>query len=657
MSCWQSGNTFRALNSSPRLSHLQNIVKTGPTQLACYRADSDDLIWRYSVLGRLLIGIIAATSLAAMTSAASAEPKHGIAMHGEPALPADYKHFQYANPDAPKGGSVTYGVVGTFDSVNPFVLKSMRTTARGIWDPQFGNLVYESLLQRNRDEPFTMYGLLAEFVETDEERSWIEFTLNANAKWSDGVPVTPEDVIFTYEIFTEKGRPPYNRRMARIEKIEKTGDRKVKFTFNEDSNREYPLIIGLTPVLPKHAIDPETFENSTLEPPVGSGPYLVESIDPGTRITYKRNPNYWGKDFPSKVGFDNYDTIKVEYFRDTTAQFEAFKKGVFDIYPESDPSKWESAYDFPAVEEGRVTKAAFTSGRPERMLGFFFNTRREVFKDRKVRQALAMLFDFEWVNENLFSGRFARTGSFWQNSQELSALGRPADEREKELLAPYMDEVLPEVMDGSYQPTVTDGSGRDRTVLRAAVQKLAEAGYAIQDGKMVKDGEQLAFEVLIGSVPGASQSEVEKMVLAYQRTAEAIGVQITIRGVDDAQFQKRRQTWDYDMTAGSLSASLSPGAEQIWRWGSRSVEPEGTFNYSGASSAGIDAMIEEIVNARDREDFAAAVRAYDRLLISGHYVVPLYHLREKWVAHWSHIQFPEKTPLYGYQFPVWYSTK
>lgn len=605
-------------------------------------------------LTHLLIGAVAA---ALALNTASAEPKHGIAMHGEPQLPSDYAHFQYANPDAKKGGAVAYGVTGTFDSLNPFVLKSMRTTARGIWDPVFGNLVYESLLQRNRDEPFTMYGLLAEKVETDEERTWIEFTLNPDAKWSDGVPVTPEDVIFTYDILTEKGRPPYNRRMARIEKIEKTGDRKVKFTFNEKSNREYPLIIGLTPVLPKHAIDPATFDQSTLEAPVGSGPYLVEKVEPGTRIVYKRDENYWGKEFPSKVGFDNYDQITVEYFRDATAQFEAFKKGLFDVYPESDPGKWETGYDFPAVKDGRVKKSSFVSARPERMLGFFFNTRREVFKDPKVREALAMLFDFEWVNKNLFDDRFTRTGSYWQNSDELSALGRPANDKEIQLLEPYMDQVLPSVMDGTYRPAVTDGSGRDRKVLQAAIKKLGEAGYSIQDGKMSKDGKQLAWEVLIGGVIGASQSEIEKMVLAYERTAETIGIDITIRAVDDAQFQKRRQSWDYDMTAGSLSASLSPGAEQIWRWGTQSVEPEGTFNYSGASSPAIDAMIEELVNARDREDFAAAVRAFDRLLISGHYIVPLYHLREKWVAHWAHINYPEKTPLYGYQMPVWWSSK
>jgi len=598
-----------------------------------------------------------AAVIAVAASAAGAEPKHGIAMHGEPALPADYTHFPYANPDAPQDGSITYGVVGTFDSLNPFVLKSMRTTARGIWDPEFGNLVFESLMVRSRDEPFTMYGLLAETIETDDERTWVEFTLNADARWSDGVPVTPDDVIFTYDILTEKGRPPFNRRMARIERIEKTGERSVKFHLNDQADREFPLLLALTPVLPAHATDVDNFEGATLEPPVGSGPYLVESVEPGARINYRRNPDYWGRNIPAKQGFDNYERITVEYFRDTTARFEAFKKGVFDIYPESDPIKWETAYDFPAVTDGRIVKQTFGTGRPQRMLGFFFNTRRDVFADRQVREALAMLFDFEWVNANLFSGRYTRTGSFWQNSEELSALGRPADGREEALLVPFADAVQPSVMDGSYAPVVTDGSGRDRVVLRQVVQKLREAGYAIEDGRMVKDGQQLSFEILLGTVPGASQNEVERMALSYQTTAGLIGVEISVRGVDDAQFQQRRQTWDYDMVAGSLSASLSPGGEQIWRWGSESRDPEGTFNFAGAADPAIDAMIAAMVEARGREDFAAAVRALDRILISGHYVVPLYHLRENWVAHWSHVGQPSEPALYGYQLPVWWSTR
>lgn len=589
--------------------------------------------------------------LGALTASAPAEPMHGIAMHGKPALPPDYTHFPYANPDAPRDGSVTYGVRGTFDSLNPFLLKSIRTTARGIIDPEFGNLVYESLMARSYDEPFTLYGLIAKSVETDPDRTWVEFTLDENAKWSDGQPVTPEDVIFTYELFAAKARPPYSSRMDRIDRIEKSGDHKVKFYLNDKADREFPLIIGLTPVLPKHAIDIDTFGQSTLDIPVGSGPYLVEQVEPGSRIVYKRNPDYWGKDIPAKRGFDNYQTITIEYFRDETALFEAFKKGLIDIHPEADPVKWQTAYDFPAVKEGKVKKSAFTSGRPESMLGFFFNTRQAVFADRDVRAALSMLFDFEWANKNLFGSQYSRTASFWQNSDELSAIGQPATEREKKLLAPYPDAVEPDVMDGTYRPTTTDGSGRDRKVLRSALKKLQAAGFAIKDGKLTKDGQQLAFEIMVSGVGE------EKMALAYKRSAANLGIDVSVRNVDDAQFQKRRQTWDYDMMIASLSSSLSPGAEQYFRWGSQSRDVEGTFNYAGASDPAIDAMIDAMLEAREREDFAAAVRALDRVLISGHYVIPLYHIREKWVAHWDYIKYPDYTPLYGYQLPVWWSEK
>jgi peptide/nickel transport system substrate-binding protein len=496
-----------------------------------------------------------------------------------------------------------------------------------------------------------MYGLLAETIETDPERTWAEFTLNPLAKWSDGMPVTPEDVIFTYELLTEKGRPPYNRRMNRIASIEKTSERKVRFTFNESSDREFPLIVALTAILPEHATDVETFGRSTLTPMIGSGPYLIGEIEPGESIVFNRRDDYWGRDVPAKRGFDNYRTIRVEYFRNQNALFEAFKKGISDVYPESDPVKWETGYDFPAVEDGLIKKSAFASSRPEPMFAFFFNTRREVFADRRVRAALAMLFDFEWVNRNLFGGRYSRTGSFWQNSDELSALGRPANEKETALLAPYPDAVQQNVMDGTYKPVVSDASGRDRRVLRAALEKLSEAGYAIVDGRLEKDGQQLSFEIM------TSNLGEEKMALAYRRSAESLGIAVDVRTVDDAQFQQRRQSWDFDITAGSLSASLSPGAEQFFRWGSQSRDAEGSFNYAGTAEPAIDAMIEAIVNARSRDDFAAAVRAFDRILISGHYVIPLYHIREKWVAHRDHIQYPGYTPLYGYDLATWWSEK
>jgi peptide/nickel transport system substrate-binding protein len=602
------------------------------------------------MLNLLKSAFLCAPLLALTATLGLAEPKHGIAMHGEPALPADFENFPYVNPDAPKGGAISYGVIGTFDNLNPFILKSMRTTARGVIDTAFGNLVFESLMVRSADEPFTAYPLIAESIDTDAERTWVEFQINPKAKWSDGTPVTPEDVIFTYETFTAKGRPPYSKRMEKIAKIEKTGDRGVKFTLNEKSDREFPLILAsATPIIPKHATDAAKFDESILKPLIGSGPYVIDTVTPGERIIYKRNPGYWAKDLPTKKGLDNYDKITVDYFRNETSQFEAFKKGLFDVYPESDPVKWETNFNFPAVTEGRVKKEAFRSGTPANMYGFVFNTRRPVFKDAKVRAGLAMLYDFEWTNKNLFAGKYARTGSFWQNS-ELSALGKPASEAEKNLLGADASKVLPDVMNGTYKPLQTDGSGRDRAVIKQGVMLLKDAGYSVQGRKMAgADGRPLAFEILT-----ANEAE-EKLALVYQRTLAKVGIDAQIRTVDDAQFQQRRQTFDYDMILASFSASLSPGIEQSGRWGSASKDTEGSFNYAGVADPAIDRLLAEIGKARSREDFVSAVRALDRLLISGQYFVPLHHLPEQWLARWEKIERPEKTPLFGYNLASWWA--
>lgn len=594
--------------------------------------------------------LIATFVLGSMT--ANAEPLHGISMHGKPALPADYTHFPYANPDAPKGGKIAYGVVGTFDSLNPFILKSMRTRARGIVDPEYGNLYYDTLMQRSRDEAFTMYGLLAETVEWDEERTYLQFNINPDARWHDGKPVTADDVIFTFEVLRDHGRPPYNRRLNRVEKMEKISDLSVKFTFNEKSNREFPLILGLTPILPKHDTDPEGFDTSTMDIPVGSGPYKIKEVRPGESITYERDPNYWAKDFPSKVGFDNYDEIRVEYFLSQTAQFEAFKKGLFDVYPEGNPSNWTRSYDFAAVNDGDIVKETFKKQRPSGMFGFVFNTRRDVFKDIRVRKALSLIFDFEWVNKNLYNGVYTRTNSFWQGST-LSSYQVPANDIEKALLAPFPDAVSEDIMNGTYALPVSDGSGRDRKILREALGLFKEAGYEIKDGKLVDaSGTQLSFEVL------PQNEDQEKLALAYQRFAKALGVDMSLRTVDDAQYQQRSQTYDFDIIIKAFSSSFSPGAEQIWRWSSRAVEPEGTFNFAGVASPAIDAMIDALVNARTTEDFQAAVRAYDRTLLSGHYVIPAYHLDQTWIARRNYIKFPEgKQPIYGYQLPVWWDSR
>ncbi|WP_439272496.1 extracellular solute-binding protein [Pseudochrobactrum sp. HB0163] len=579
------------------------------------------------------------------------QPAYALSMHGDIALKADFTHFPYANADAPKGGTITYGVVGTFDSLNPFVLQSMRTTARGMFnDGDFGNLVYETLMQRSADEPFTLYGLLAESVKTDDARSFIEFSLNPAAKWSDGLPVTPEDVIFTYDILTQKGRPPYNARMSRIAKIEKTGERGIRFTFNDKADREFPLLLAATmPVLPRHAVDRESFGKASLRPPVASGPYLVENVKPGERITYRRNPDYWGKNLPSRRGFSNFDTVIIEYFRNETAYFEAFKKGIVDVYVDGSPNHWNKAYDFPAHSQGKVIKETFTKGTPANMLGFVFNTRREKFANVKVRRALSELFDFEWANRSLFSDQYERITSFWQGSV-LSSAGRPASEGEKQLLAAYQDRLLPEVMDGTWQPATTDGSGHDRRPAKKAYNLLVEAGFQFENGvALTPEGTRLSFEIMTRSV------DEEKLALAYKRNLARLGIIAEIRSADDAQYQQRLQNFDYDMIIGALSASLSPGNEQWMRWGSASRDAQGSFNYPGAQDQALDAMIEAMLAARDRANFTDAVRAFDRLLISGSYYLPLYYLPKQQVARWSHIKIPQTTSLYGYQFPTWWA--
>jgi peptide/nickel transport system substrate-binding protein len=583
---------------------------------------------------------------------ALAEPVHGIAMHGSPALGPDYKHFPYVNPDVKKGGRITYGVVGTFDSLNPFILKSMRTSARGIWDPAFGNLIFESLMTRSSDEAFTLYGLLAESVEWNDDRTFIQFNLNPKAKWSDGQPVTPDDVIFSFELLRDKARIPFSSRLAPVAKMEKVGEHGVRLTFNEKADREFPLILATgTPILPKHATDPATFDQSTLKPPVGSGPYRIKSISPGERIVYERDPGYWGKDIPAKVGFDNYDQISVEYFLQDNTLFEAFKKGAIDIYPDGSPTHWARAYDFPAVQNGDVIKDAFKPQLPTGMLGFVFNTRRSIFADVNVRAGLSLAFDFEWANKNLFEGAYTRTESFWQNSP-LSSLGKPADERELKILGAIKDRIEPAVLDGTYHLAKTDASGADRKVLRDAVELLKKGGYAIRNGRMTDaSGRPLTFEVM------TQTQDQEKLAIAYQRTLKMIGVDMSIRTVDDAQYQARSGNFDYDMIIKSYPASLSPGIEQVGRWGSDSRNRDGSFNFAGTADPDLDRLIETMLTVRSKEDFEAAVRAYDRMLISGHYLVPLYHIPDQWVARRKYIGYPGKLPLYGYQLNTWWDKR
>lgn len=579
-----------------------------------------------------------------------ANPAHGIAMHGQPELPADYRHFGYVNPDAPKGGRITYGFHGAFDSLNQFIVRG--TAPRGLLDGVLGANVYEGLMMRNRDEAFTMYGLIADTIKTDAERTFLEVTIHPDAKFSDGEPIKVDDLLFTIDLFRAKGRPPYSRWMQAVESVERIGARGVRMNLGEGKNRELPLLLGIIPILPKHAIDFDTFDQSSLKPILGSGPYVISDVTPGSRVLLTRNKDYWAKDLPIRTGFDNFDELVIDYYRNESSRFEAFRKGLFDTNPEDNPARWSSDYDFPAVKSGDIVLDTYETATPSGMHGMVFNTRQDKFADKRIREAFTYLFDFEWVNENLFSGAYKRTASLFHNS-ELASYQMPVDDAEKTVLGDNLSKVAPSVLDGTYTPPISDGSGGDRKNLRKAVQLFREAGYTLKDGKMVdaKTGEPFTFEFMSKAQPE------ERLALALQRNVSRIGVEMTIRTVDSAQYWERWKRFDFDMLMHLYTASLSPGSEQYGRWGQVAAETDGSLNLAGASDPAIDDAIDALVAARDRDDFVAAVRAFDRLVVSGTYFIPLFHTPGQWLARRTRIAVPEKTSTYGYQPATWWAAQ
>jgi peptide/nickel transport system substrate-binding protein len=576
-------------------------------------------------------------------AAAAAEPTHAIAMHGEPKHAAGFHHFPYLNAEAPKGGQLVLGALGTFDSLNPFIIK-------GVTPSSLRDYVYESLLGRSGDEPFTLYGLIAESLEVPDDRSSATFNLRPGARFSDGTPITPEDVLFSHAVLRDKGWPYFRSHYAKVTKAEIVRPRSVRFEFGAEGDREIPLILGLMPILPRHKLDTETFERTTLEPPVGSGPYVVARVDAGRSITYRRNPGWWGRDLNINRGRFNFDEVRVEYFRDAASQFEAFKAGEIDVRPEDDPGRWVEGYRFPAVADGRVLKREFATALPSGMPALVFNTRRPPFDDQRVRRAFLLLFDAEWINRNLFNGVYRRTQSFFERS-ELSSHGRPADERERVLLAPFTAYVTPAILDGTFQLPGSDGRGDNRANLQAAYRLLTEAGYQPKDGRLVRGGKPLAFEFL------AQTRQQERLMLSYGRTLERLGIALRIRQVDTAQYWARLKAYDFDVIQWSWSASLSPGNEQLNRWSSKAADIEGSLNYAGVRNPAVDNLIGALLTARSQEGFTAAVRAFDRALMSGDYVIPLFHLPTVWVAHWNHLRFPETPPLAGYDLDTWWSVR
>jgi peptide/nickel transport system substrate-binding protein len=579
--------------------------------------------------------------LAGVTPAA-AEAAHAIAMHGKPLLADDFVAAPYVNPDAPKGGRLVQGILGTFDSLNPLIVKGIAVQAvRGY--------VIESLMARGYDEPFTLYGLLARTVETDDARSYVTFSLNPAAHFSDGSPVTADDVIFSWRLLRDHGRPNHRAYYSKVVRADAVDARTVRFDLGGSDDRELPLILGLMPVLPKHAIDVATFEETTLAKPIGSGPYVVGDVDLGRSVTFKYDPNYWGRGLPINRGLWNFAELRFDYYRDANAHFEAFKAGLYDVRAETDPSRWQSGYDIPAVRDGRIVKDAFSSGLPKLSSAFVFNTRRPLFSDRRVREAITLLFDAEWVNHNFFFDLYRRSASFFDDS-ELSAYRRPADDRERELLKPFPGAVRADVLDGTWSPPVSDGSGRDRRHLRQALALLTAAGYELKGSTLREhqSGKPFAFEIL------AANRDEERLALAFSNSLARAGIDARVRLLDAVQYDQRRLTFDFDMIEYRWEESLSPGNEQSIYWGSAAAGQDGSRNYTGVRSAAVDAMIAALLRARERADFVAAVRALDRLLISGNYVVPLFYLPQQWVARWATISHPVRTSLSGYLPETWW---
>jgi peptide/nickel transport system substrate-binding protein len=534
------------------------------------------------------------------------------------------------------------GVLGTFDCLNPFIVK-------GISAAHMRGYVIESLLARGYDEPFTLYGLLAESVVTDAARNFVSFTLNPAARFSDGKPVTPADIIFSWELLRDRGRPNFRTYYVKVVKAEQTDDRTVRFDLTGADDRELPLIIGLMPVLAKHANNPATFEDTSFEPLLGSGPYIVSAVKPGDSVTFRRDKNYWGRDLPINRGLWNFDSIRFDYYRDGNTHFEAFKKGLYDLRVETDPGRWQMAYEFPALRAGQVVKEDMPYGLPKGMNGLVFNTRRAIFSDVRVREAILQLFDFEWINHNYFFDLYKRTGSYFDGC-DLSAHGVPANDRERELLQPFPDAVRADIMDGTWSPPVTGGSGRDRHNLGRAFALFKAAGYELKGTQLthVGTGRPLSFEIL------TTTRDQERLALAFVRSLKRAGIEARVRTVDATQFERRRISFDFDMMEYRWEQSLSPGNEQLFYWGSAAAEQQGSRNYMGVKSKAVDAMIAAMLAATGRTDFVAATRALDRVLLSGFYVVPLYFPPVQWVARWTRIEHPSHTSLFGYLPETWW---
>lgn len=585
-------------------------------------------------MSRPILSSIVGLAGLAVASLSWAEPQHGIAMYGEPALPEGFVSLPYANPDAPKGGRIVSGEAGSFDSLNPHIRKGSVP-----WQLRF--LAYESLMGRSWDEPFTLYGLLAETIDVGPEGDWVEFQLNPAAKFSDGSPVTVEDVLWSYETLGTVGHPRYHGAWKKVETAEAVGERGVRFTFNV-KDRELALIMGLRPILKKAQWEGKDFAESGIETiPISSSPYVIEDFEAGRFVSLKRNPDYWGKDVPFRRGTNNVDEIRMEFFADSGVIFEAFKGGAIDTLRETNAGKWADQYNFPAIENGDIIKSVIPHKRPSGMTGFVFNTRREIFKDWRVREALIHAFNFEFINQTINGGSNPRISSYFSNSV-LGMEAGPAQGKVKELLDPYIADLLPGALNGYELPVAQDQ--RNRNNIRAARDLLAEAGWSVKDGVLTNEaGDPFTFEILLKN----SSIENESIINIYTKSLELLGISPKVLRVDSAVHKERSNEYDYDMIYYRWGLSLSPGNEQLRYWGSDGVETPGSRNRMGMSSPAAEAMIEKMLNSESQEDYLAAVKALDRILISGRYVIPIWHSPVSYLAHKKELKFSERLPMYG----------
>jgi microcin C transport system substrate-binding protein len=590
----------------------------------------------------VLIGSVAAPFISACPWAARAQGEtriaHALSLVGEPKYGPDFTHLGFVNPDAPRGGEVQLAAIGSFDSFNPYIIQ-------GDFGP---TSTIEALMTSPEDDPVAEYGLIAESIEVPGDQSWVAFVLRPEARWHDGQPITVDDVIFSFETLKEKGRPFFRAYYANVVKGEKTDDRRVKFTFDVSGNRELPQIMGQLPVLAKHYWEGRNFEAPTLEPPLASGPYKVESFEAGRTITLKRVPDYWGAKLPINIGQNNWDRIRYEYFRDQGIALEAFKAGSYDFHLENTAKVWATQFDIAQVRDGRIIKTELPNDNPTGMQGFIYNLRRPLFQDRTVRQALAYAFDFEWSNKALFYGQYTRTRSYFSNS-DFASRGLP-EGKEMAILEKYRGRVPEEVFTTEYNPPTTDGSGNIRANLRTAADLLKSAGWEVKDGRRTdtKTGKVLEFEMLL------SNPAFERIVQPFLQNLDRLGVKGRIRTVETAQYQNRMDSYDFDMTVEVFGQSLSPGNEQRDFWGSASAERPGGRNTIGIKDPVVDELIEMIILAPDRDSLVASCRALDRILLWGHYLIPNWHNRTFRVAYWNRFGRPEITPRYGVGFSSWW---